>query len=64
MSLLAVVIIAVAVVVLIALADRRRNRNDETRKIAARVDEQTAALNSRPHLPHVEVSPIDPPVEP
>jgi hypothetical protein len=64
-------ILAVAAVAtiaaLIAAIEWRRNRvdNQELAKLAARVDEQTAAANSRPHLPHVESrSTIHPPHNP
>jgi hypothetical protein len=53
----------VALGLLIAVIEWRHNRADnaELAKLAARIDEQVAANNSRPHLPHVEVAPINPP---
>jgi hypothetical protein len=63
--ILAVVAVA-TIAAAIAAYEWRRNRVDNTElaKLAARIDEQTAAANARPHLPHVEVAPINPPHNP
>jgi hypothetical protein len=64
--ILAAAITAAAVAALVAIGEWRHNRADraELAKINARIDEQTAANNARPHLPHVEVAPIHPPHNP
>jgi hypothetical protein len=51
---------------LVAIYQWRHNHvnTGELSKLAARIDEQTAAQNGRPHLPHVEVAPINPPTTP